>query len=319
MEKLVVGVSIGSSRRDHRVEVELDGETYVVERRGTDGDLAAAEALIRQLDGKAAAIGLGGLDVYVYAGGRRYQLRDGLRLMRAAKRTPVVDGSGLKNTLEREIIDRLDQGAFPWAGRRVLVVMSVDRFGMAEALVRAGAKVTFGDLIFGLGLPLPLRSLEAVSTVARVLMPVLSRLPISWVYPTGKSQDRRSPDNWRSRYFREAEVIAGDYSYIARYLPAELNGQIVVTNTTTSKDIEELQSRGAGALITTTPRFGGRSFGTNVMEALLVARAEAPGELTAGEYLRALHDLGFQPDVTFFGASGATAAIPGSRPAMVPR
>jgi hypothetical protein len=319
LEKLVVGVSIGSSRRDHRVEVELGGDSFIVERRGTDGDLAAAEALIRELDGKAAAIGLGGLDVFVYAGGRRYALRDGLRLMRAAVRTPVVDGSGLKNTLERETISTLDQGILPWAGRRVLMVLSVDRFGMAEALVEAGAKVTFGDLPFGLGVPIPLHSLAAVSTLARVLMPVVSNLPIGWLYPTGKSQEKRSPDDWRCRYLKDAEVIAGDFHYIARYLPRDVTGKIFVTNTTTAADVDELKSRGAAALITTTPRFGGRSFGTNVMEALLVARAGAHGELPAAEYRTALHDLGFQPEVTFFGPGGAPAANPGTRPAAVPR
>ena len=37
-------------------------------------------------------------------GKHRYALRDGLRLLEAAKMTPVVDGSGLKNTLEREAV-----------------------------------------------------------------------------------------------------------------------------------------------------------------------------------------------------------------------
>ena len=46
--------------------------------------------------------------MYLYAGAERYALRDGLRLLEAAKTTPVVDGSGLKNTLEREAVGYMD-------------------------------------------------------------------------------------------------------------------------------------------------------------------------------------------------------------------
>ena len=45
------------------------------------------------------AFGLGGTDTYVYAAGRRYVFKEIERLASAAVQTPVVDGSGLKNTL----------------------------------------------------------------------------------------------------------------------------------------------------------------------------------------------------------------------------
>jgi hypothetical protein len=96
--KRVVSVSLGSSRRDSVAEVEVLGEKVVLERRGTDGDFQGAICLIRELDGKVDAIGLGGIDLYLVAGGRRYAIRDAQKLKEAAKKTPVVDGSGLKHT-----------------------------------------------------------------------------------------------------------------------------------------------------------------------------------------------------------------------------
>jgi hypothetical protein len=102
-----VSVSLGSARRDKVVHAEFLGVPFVIERRGTNGDLQAAAELIASLDGQVAAIGLGGIDLYLVAGERRYVVRDALRLARQAPRTPVVDGSGLKNTLERETIRRL--------------------------------------------------------------------------------------------------------------------------------------------------------------------------------------------------------------------
>ncbi|MDP9106565.1 MAG: quinate 5-dehydrogenase, partial [Candidatus Eremiobacteraeota bacterium] len=159
--KKVVSVSLGSSSRDHRAEVELLGERFDIARIGTDGSLDRAIAKLKELDGTVDAIGLGGIDVYLYAGKDRYALRDGLRLLDAVKITPVVDGSGLKNTLERNAIAFIQtQLGIELHGKRVLMVSALDRFGMAQALVQAGADVVFGDFIFALDLDRPVRGLD---------------------------------------------------------------------------------------------------------------------------------------------------------------
>ncbi|MDI3298462.1 MAG: quinate 5-dehydrogenase [Bacillota bacterium] len=305
--KHVVSVSLGSSTRDHRVEVELLGERFLVERRGTDGDMARAVALIRELDGRVDCFGMGGIDLYLAAGRRRYILRDAVKLARAARRTPIVDGSGLKETLERMVVQQLaGDPRLGLRGSRVLLVSAMDRFGMAEALVEAGAKVTFGDFLFALGLPIPLRSLRTLSFLAAVLVPVIAQLPFSLLYPVGREQERISTSRRYSRWYLENDWIAGDWLYIRRHLPERLTGQVILTNTVTAADVELLRERGAGLLVTTTPRFGSRSFGTNVMEALLVAASgRRPEELTAADYRRMLEQLGFRPHVE---------ALAGSRP-----
>src|SRR5580693_5721947 len=126
--KKIVSVSLGSSSRDHRAQVEFMGEAFDISRVGTDGKLDAAIAKVRELDGKVDAIGLGGIDVYLYAGRHRYALRDGIRLLESAKITPVVDGSGLKNTLERKAVRFMQEElGIDLRGRRVLMVSALDR------------------------------------------------------------------------------------------------------------------------------------------------------------------------------------------------
>src|SRR2546421_3388531 len=182
--KHVVSVSLGSSSGNMRQEAEFFGERFLIEREGTDGDLRRAIARIRELDGNVDAIGLGGCDLYLVAGGRRYVWREPARMAAAARKTPVVDGSGLKHTLERETIRRLQrEGVIDFRGRRVLMVAAVDRFGMAEALVEAGADVLFGDLIYGLGVPIPIRTLQGLERLAAIILPVIRQVPIAWVYP----------------------------------------------------------------------------------------------------------------------------------------
>ena len=298
----VVSVSLGSPSRDARIETELLGRRILLERRGTNGDLAAAGDLIEELDGSVDAIGLGGTDLYVMAGGRRYPIRDAVRMASRASHTPVVCGAGLKHTLERRVVDQLD-ATVSWRDRRVLMLLAVDRFGMAEALRGRGAQLVMGDLIFGVGLPVPLRSLTAVARAGRVLLPVLSRVPIAWLYPTGSRQDARA-SGWRERWFREAEVIAGDFLYVKRYAPEDLTGKIVLTNTTTPGDREMLRRRGVTLLITTTPSFDGRSLSTNLLEAALVALA-GRHPLAPEDYLGMIEHLGLQPNVTPLNAAAA--------------
>jgi len=300
--KTVVSVSLGSSTRDHRAVVTLMGEEFDISRRGTDGKLDAAIAMVRELDGRVDAIGLGGIDVYLYAGRHRYALRDGVRLLEAATTTPVVDGSGLKNTLEREAVRFMQEElGIDLRGMDVLMVSALDRFGMAQALVDAGADVLFGDFIFALDKDMPVRDLQTFETMAEKYLPDACKLPFQFFYPTGKKQEK-APEPKYPQYYAEADVIAGDFHFMRQFMPERLDGKIVLTNTVTPANIEELRTRGVRMLVTTTPEFGGRSFGTNVVEAALLALlGKRWAEVTPADYERVLHELRLRPRVVRFG------------------
>ena len=294
--KRVVSISLGSSRRNHKAEVEFQGSKFSVERIGTNGDMAAMIAMIRELDGKVEAFGLGGIDLQIGTPIHRYTFRDGRKIVAAAKKTPIVDGSGLKDTLERMAIDYLaNQLGWDFHGKLALLTSAMDRWGMAEALVQTGCSLQIGDLIFALGLPIPLNKLSTLDKVARVLGPVAVRLPFKVLYPTGQTQD--SSDGKFGRYFAGKDIIAGDFNYIYKHMPMDMEGQIVITNTVTPSDVVELRRRGVRTLVTTTPVLNGRSFGTNAMEALLVAYAQAGAALSREEYCRLLQELDFIPRV----------------------
>jgi len=296
--KKVVSVSLGSSTRDHRAVVNLLGEDFDISRIGLDGKLDAAIAKVKELDGTVDAIGLGGIDVYLYAGSKRFALRDGVRLLEAAKVTPTVDGSGLKNTLEREAIRFMqDEMGVNFAGKKILMVSALDRFGMAQALVEAGADVLFGDFIFALDLDKPVRGLHEFEELAEKYLPDACKLPFQFFYPTGKKQEK-PPEAKYPQYYEEAEIIAGDFHFMRQFMPDRLDGKTVLTNTVTAGNLDELRVRGVKTLITTTPDFQGRSFGTNVIEAALLAMlGKKWADVTAADYERVLHELHFKPRV----------------------
>jgi hypothetical protein len=268
----------------------------VIERIGTNGDYRLFCQRLRELDGKVDAIGIGGINLALVAGRRRYYIRDAVRAV-AGLTTPVVDGSGIKQSWERHIIlTVLPEHGLPLRGRRVLLVASVDRFSMAEAFTEAGAEVLFGDLMFGLGIPIGLRGLTTIKVLATLLLPIFTRLPFTWLYPTGERQDQITPKFGGA--YRWADVIAGDFHYIKRHMPDDLAGKIILTNTITSADVEALRQRRASLLITATPEMDGRSFGTNVLEAVVVALSgRRPHELAPGDYLEWMQRAGFRPRV----------------------
>ncbi len=289
----VVSVSLGSSRRDTDQTVELLGHEVRFRRLGVDGDVEVAAKLISELDGRVSAIGLGGIDLYVPVRSRRYYFRDALRMARAARTTPVVCGAGLKGSLERAAVAKLAP-VLGLSGRRVLMVSAVDRFGMAQALVELGADVTFGDLMFLLGVGVEIKRLSSLERLAATLLPVITRLPFTWIYPTGARQESAPKQRFGAAYDR-AEVIAGDWHLVKRYAPARLDGKVVLTNTTTAEDVEFLRGRGAASLVTTTMRLGERSIGTNLLEAAFVAIDGAKGELPGERYLELIAAAGLEP------------------------
>lgn len=270
--KEVVSVSLGSAERNKRVCIRIAGTLCHIVRIGTDGGVKRAENWIKRLDGRVDAIGLGGIDRYLTVGNRRYSFRQAELLASCAMRSPIADGSRLKGTLERTAVLRLQEYLGTLSGKKVLLMSAADRYGMAETFEACGAKIVCGDLLFGLGIPIALNDLSWLRCIAPLLAPIAVRLPIGKLYPIGKQQSERRP--CYTKYFADADIIAGDYHYIHRYMPNRLDDKIIVTNTTTEKDRAYLQSTGAKLLVTTTPIICGRSFGTNVLEALIMALAQ---------------------------------------------
>jgi hypothetical protein len=294
--KHAVSISIGSSKRNKAVEVELLGEMVRIERIGTDGSMEKAAQLYRELDGKVDAFGVGGTDLGLTVGTKYYPLYSMQPMIRYIKQTPFVDGAGLKNTLENRIAPFLEAKIGDYIKeKKVLITSGTDRWGMTMSFVNCGYEYIFGDLMFALGIPIALRSITAVKRLAAIMMPIAGRLPFEWIYPTGEKQESRIP-KWE-KYYQWATVLAGDCHYIKRFMPDRMDGKVVATNTTTPEDVELFRQVGIKYLVTSTPVLEGRSFGTNMMEAALIAAAGKGRKLTHAELSQMLDQIGFEPQL----------------------
>lgn len=311
----IVSVSLGSSKRNFRTRQNIAGLNFDISREGTDGSLRNARKRIIELDrasssvrfiGRrgictlekpASALSLGGVDKELGNPKNPHTLMCGLYLAWAARRIPIVDGSGIKNNLEPLLIQELAK-LMRLNEKKVLVGSGWDRYAMSDQLIRSGCIVHFGDLCAALHINKIIESLDTLSLIATIAMPFIRWLPHSWIYPTGKEQDR-SQNNSSSNFLKGYDIYAGDYHYLNALMPWRLDGKGIITNTVTAENRENLKQRGLKWLLPTTPNFEGRSFGTNVLEAIFVAILKQRGkEATPKNYIQLAQELGFdQPKI----------------------
>ena len=293
--KRAVSVSLGSSARDKQVVITLGGEQISIERIGTDGDIDRAQQLFTELDGQVDALGVGGVDLYLRLGKREYPLHAALKLVQGVHQTPVVDGRGLKHTLERRVFELAE----PILGERphftrAFVPVAVDRQGLAVAVAEVSDELIIGDLMVALEIPIPVSGMRNFFRLARILLPFVSHFPMSMLF-YGSSGAEQEPKY--IRFWNQADLLAGDFLFMRKYVPDDLSGKTVITNTTTPENVEFLRKRGVRLMITTTPRYEGRSFGTNMMEAALTAYAGRGRPLRDEELNVLIDELDLRPSV----------------------
>ena len=288
--KKVLSVSLGSPTRNHKAQAEFLGELFELERMGVGADWKRYVATYKEYDGKVDAFGIGGAEFHIQVDQKRYHFRQMKEVRQAIRLSKVGDGNGIKHLLAPRALARLEQvTGISLKGKKVFKTCAADRWGLAKALVDRGCDVTFGDLMLTLGIGIPLHSLRQVKLLAAFIAPIAVQLPFTLLYPLGEEQEK-APGKRFSRYYEEADIIAGDFLQVWRYLPDDLSGKIIVTNTTTARNVEDLQKRKLKILVTTTPRLQGRSFGTNVIEAALRVLVPKPDNEITEEDLASLID-----------------------------
>jgi hypothetical protein len=294
--KKAVSVSLGSYKRDKAVDITLLGKQVRLERIGTNGDEKEATRLFTTLDGKVDALGVGGIALHINLPWKSYPLRAGVKLVKEVKITPYTDGTGIQTMLESRVMQYvLSKLKEQIPVKKAFLVEGISRYGMINSFLDTGFDCVFGDLMFALGIPLAIRTRKGVNLAAKLLLPFVAQMPISMLYSTGESQDVVVPKY--IKYYHEASVIAGDWLYIKKHMPEDMEGKIIVTNTTTEEDVEFMRSRGIAYLVTTTPGFAGRSFGTNAFEAALTAAAGLGRTLTFSEISSIIEKENIKPQI----------------------
>lgn len=300
MKKIAV-IHVGDESRQEKVA--FLGQTVEVERIGCGGDVDQARKIITEFDGRVDAVALEGLPAYLELGPRRVAHETGVTLPEAARKTPVVDGSGIRDGLERWgviLADKAQPGIF--SQKRVLMVPGLNHNGLASSLARRGSAIRYADPTVFFALP-PLPGIGTRPTLGQAAPRTLSQLrdaPFRRLYPqpgvpgTARSE---APFAW-------ADLLAGDIGAIRRYSPPDLRYKTIVVESADEADAEALRERGAAILVTLMPgvdRNGSPAkWSAAAIEGLLVAlRTSADSPLSEDTYLDLLADIEWQPAIHY--------------------
>jgi predicted amino acid dehydrogenase len=299
MATKIVSISLGPSNQDYEITAQAFGAEFQVQRIGTDGDAERARELVKEFDGAAAAIGLGETSLLFKVGRYTYGHGEIQSIARAAKVTPVVDGTHLKNTLDRWSLNHVasqQPGLFRY--RRVLILSGVARYALAQVLTRYTDQISYGDPFVHFKTPIVLKSLRQLDLYARWILPRVCRAPYARHFPTAPSRDSAAARS--EKFFKAADVIVGDFAYLRYYAPSDLQRKVIVTNTLSPDETEELQARGVESVVTLSALPGNaHSFvDSDVLEAMLTILIDRPPtELTDDDYLQFASQCECEPRV----------------------
>ncbi|MCC7478603.1 hypothetical protein IT575_09135 [bacterium] len=219
------------------------------------------------------AVALQGIVSSFRIAGRRYQYDPVWQLLDLDRHyARVSDGSGLRNVLERFLIAEALKEVGPQVrGKRILVLCGLSRYGAAEVLSGVSDKLTFGDLLYGYRLGIPIQGFKSFVNAAPQLVQMVSATPAQWFWPSTRSGRPWTP-RYRS-YFRRSDVIVGDLPYFERYAPSRLSGKTLFVTLNSESELDFFRRRGARCVVSLTPVIDGQYMPLAVLGAALKLQA----------------------------------------------
>lgn len=276
--KKIISISTGSHQRDYSTTISLLGETYAIQRFGTDGDTQHLANVIQQYDGHADVLCLEGIAPLYRAGHTSILPPYAARLLTQPTHTPIVDGSLLKSILGRWSIKRAND-AKPnlFRNQRILILDGLEHYAMAQCLLQYDAHIRFADPIMQTGWHLlpPVRSLKHLELYATVVLPLLARFGGK---QDGNISSKRTAQTMLARMQQRcqwAHIIIGHFETIATLPPESLRGRTIITNDPSPKEVEVLRQADIKTLITHTPRLNEEHpfVSTEILAAMIAAYA----------------------------------------------
>jgi predicted amino acid dehydrogenase len=297
--KHIIVLHLGSEN-DTRQE-NLLGHDIEIERIGMRGSYELACDAIARYDGTVDAIGLEDMPSELRLGPARRTHSYGKMLLEAAQRTPIVNGSGVRAGLERWgviLADRAEPGIFSY--KRILMVPGLNHEGFAQALWRHTQEIRYADPVIYFGLP-NFPGIGSRRLLDRASSPTLEQLkdaPFRRLCP-----QPGSPGTPRHAIpFQWADVLVGDIGAILRYSPHQLHKKIVLVNSASEENIEDLRQRGVSIVIAVIPNLNQARHGVGAatVEAILAAlRPDPDAPLNEDTYLDMLATFDWKPDIRY--------------------
>jgi predicted amino acid dehydrogenase len=300
MKKILV-LHLGDD--EELTSVSFLNQSIEIKRLGTGGDPDRAGACIAEYDGKVDAIALEGFAAQLRLGPETRAHAVGAALKSAPARTPIVDGSGVRDGLERWAVmlaDRAQPGIF--AEKIVLMTPGLNHAGLIDELNKHSRTIRYADPFVFFNLPdFPLMgSRQTLSRAAGLTLDRLHDAPFRRLHPAAGTPQAHRPES----PFHSADVLAGDIGAIRRYAPALLSHKTIVAEYATAADLEDLRERGVSIVVTLMPALDAKGelgqWSAAAIEAIFAAlRPDPTVPLSEDVYLDLMANLDWTPAIRY--------------------
>lgn len=303
MSKQILHLYLGKDAGPQLATLQFLDETFTIRSVGTGGDVDTVVRLITEADaaGSADAIALDGIAIELRLGRERVRHLWADRIEGAAKRTPLVDGQGVRGAFERwaiRLVSEQEPGIF--SRRRVLLAPGLNHNGLADGLAVFTDQRRWAEPVFYYNLPGAATGEIAVRQMTHRILNVVQDKPFRRIFPQAGTPGQprtKKPFEW-------AQIIAGDLPAIRRYAPQDLRGKLVIAECATPEDEADLRQRGVATLVTTMPPAGADGLDNcqparwpaAVIEACMAAQLGGRRR-SEGDYLNLMAELVWAPSV----------------------
>jgi len=296
---LVVNVSLTGSDRDYDEHVSFLQHDFRIVRMGTNGDIGAAEELVRKWADEAAAIAVTGIREARAAGLYDGELRAIERVSRATTAVPVTAGHALRDVLQEWAIRHV-QAEMPgyFTNARTVVLGGLNHDRTTRILREFTENLEFADPLLRWDVPARLDSNPVLGLAATVGLWPVRRLP-------GRVQSQvKAPGHWISnamahRAARDCDVVVATYDELTGFGLTDLSGKTVITSAISDDRLAELADRDVDMVLDTTPQPFHVTVTAAVLEAMMLAIASSAGPLTNDDLLDMIVAAGLEPRVLY--------------------
>jgi predicted amino acid dehydrogenase len=295
---LVVEISLGSSVRDHDVEVEFLQRPYRLVRLGTDGDLQTAQTLVRRwteladqvaVNGAAEAVATGLLDLD--------PTEATAELVRSAPDGRATDGHRLREVLQEWAVRRVQLEMPGYFTNARTVVLGPDH-GRVVGVLREYTDNIHVESLLGVDLANRLGARPLLSAATRAttwpLRQVRTAVQDEVLLPAELANR-----GWLRRGVRDCDVVVAAYHQLVASGFDDLHGRTVITSAVTDEQLADLAARDVDLVIDTTPQPFDVTVDVASLEAMMRAAVRAPGgapeRLRDDDLLEMIMTAGLEP------------------------
>ena len=296
---LIVHVSLTGSERDYDEIVTFSQHDFRIVRMGTNGDVAAAETLVRKWAEEAAAIAVTGIREARAAGLYDGELEVIERVRGATTAVPVTDGHALLDVLQEWAIRHV-QTEMPgfFNNARTVVLGGVNHDRTTRILREFTQNLEFADPLLRLDLPAKLDANPILGLAANVGLWPIRRLP-GQVKSRLNAPGHRISNAMARNAARNCDVVVATYDELTGFGLQDLAGKTVVTSAISDDRLADLASRGVDMVLDATPQPFHVTVVAAVLEAMMLATVSSSGRLTNDDLLDMIVSAGLEPRVLY--------------------